>query len=476
MPEPPDAVGHSPRLSLTRRQLETRIGSELLGVLQSVTADGQLTDTGIRGLVQWLDSHADQPLPAIAYLRGVVQRVLGVGQVTPQAWTAPERHDLLYRAIERALPPELRDEAAMRRREAKAETRQHEAEERERQHQDRESRRAIEHLDFMVAGFGHEGRQEIIRRYVREDESAYLVREPSNPYSSNAVLVLLENGVDIGYVPEELARKIAPLLDQSAKQRASIKDVLHGPHGLIPIIGGSLYAPDAPVDDALGPAELPKWSRQHEPPPPAPAAPAPQGQAAAPHPTPPAPQAATARSERYTCKRCNRVSTVPERYWGRDLKCPGCGEPFTIPVNPHHVGPVVTLALLDVSVETFGLHVAGTSFRQETLRRIAGVRAAAGNEAEFAAIILPEPDNPADPGALAVYAKDYGHIGYLRREEATLYHRAVMALGKAGKAALCRARLVGGTTDFPILGAVLAVPAPDRFIDLVSEATVTAGS
>jgi hypothetical protein len=52
-----------------------------------------------------------------------------------------------------------------------------------------------------------------------------------------------------------------------------------------------------------------------------------------------------------TCKGCGRDLTVPERYRGRDLKCPSCGRPFhaepTAPVRLESAPPATARALAE---------------------------------------------------------------------------------------------------------------------------------
>jgi len=237
---------------MTKLQIQAGIGLDLLQLLQTVTEDGQLTPQEATVLRVWLDQHADTDLPAITYLRGVLQRVLADGRLTP------EREKLLYEAVERVLPPEYRQEAMMHRRELKAEAKKRADEERARLTEEERKKHPTATFDFMVAGAAYENRSATIARLVSEDTRVYLVREPSNQYSPNAVLVILGNGLDVGYVPEIDARHLAPLLDAGAKQVATVKKILHGHAGPIPVVWGALFAADAKVDDAIGPAKIPQ--------------------------------------------------------------------------------------------------------------------------------------------------------------------------------------------------------------------------
>lgn len=74
-------------------------------------------------------------------------------------------------------------------------------------------------LTVKVAGVTFEGRQALLAKMVG-DEPARIVPEPENPYDPNAlaVHVAMHNGTiaHVGYVPRELAREVAPLLDGEA--------------------------------------------------------------------------------------------------------------------------------------------------------------------------------------------------------------------------------------------------------------------
>jgi len=43
----------------------------------------------------------------------------------------------------------------------------------------------------------------------------------------------------------------------------------------------------------------------------------------------------------FTCSQCGRQLTVPERYQGRDLKCPSCGRPFRAEASAGEPAPAV---------------------------------------------------------------------------------------------------------------------------------------
>jgi hypothetical protein len=99
---------------LSKDQLRTELGAELLSLCQSVTADGRVAPEEIAGLKQWLnDAEAVDMLPA-KYLRTVIDRVLADGKITA------DEYQEVYRAVEAVLPVEVRQQAVVARREADA--------------------------------------------------------------------------------------------------------------------------------------------------------------------------------------------------------------------------------------------------------------------------------------------------------------------------------------------------------------------
>src|SRR6267143_4172453 len=105
-----DSTMRKRRLSLTKTQLASGPGAELLGFLQQITDDGSLSNEEINGLKAWLDAHRLSDLPPIGYLAEAVERILVDGIVT-----GTEREYLLD-VIEIVLPPDARKVAVAKRR------------------------------------------------------------------------------------------------------------------------------------------------------------------------------------------------------------------------------------------------------------------------------------------------------------------------------------------------------------------------
>jgi hypothetical protein len=134
------------------------------------------------------------------------------------------------------------------------------------------------------------------------------------------------------------------------------------------------------------------------------------------------------------------------------------------------------------------VEVVGESYRQDTLRRVETTatnswpyldeltgyaRRRAEEDLEgrwFRAVLVREPDNPADPHAIAVHAEDVGAVGYLSRANALAYAPVFEALARAGSTqATCPAFLIGGGRGTG-LGVLLCLSPPDDVLhDLIAD-------
>lgn len=230
------------RISLSKAQLRTELGAELLSLCESVTADGKIAPEEAQGLREWLDDADAADLPAATYLREVVERALADGTVTTDECRE------VYRAVEAVLPPEVRRQARAVRRDVEATERDQVNAAREREREERRRDVQIASANFMVAGVRHEGRGELIARYANAGDPVRLVRDRDNRYSRAAIGVQLENGRQIGFVPEEDAQDLAPLLDDGAKCAAWITKILGSGRVPIPVVQAKLFRPDSTVD------------------------------------------------------------------------------------------------------------------------------------------------------------------------------------------------------------------------------------
>lgn len=226
-----------PRVSLTKLQRESAAGIELLSLLQSATNDGRLSAEEIGELRQWVEDYKDDPLPARDFLAALIDRILADGVVT-----ADEQKEL-FKAIERVLPVDLRDDVRGKRVLVEK--------------ADKELNRPLGSWNFMVAGVRHEGRPAIIGKYAAPGDQVFLARDPGNRYSRHAVAIRLSNGMQIGFVPESEAPDIAALLDSGSLQDAYLTKVLTGGRSPIPVVQAKLYRADATEEGLARATEVP---------------------------------------------------------------------------------------------------------------------------------------------------------------------------------------------------------------------------
>jgi hypothetical protein len=92
----------------------------------------------------------------------------------------------------------------------------------------------------------------------------------------------------------------------------------------------------------------------------------------------------------------------------------------------------------------FGFPVVGEAHHQDILEVLAGGRREVSARVALAALLLPQPDNPYDPDAVAVFMR--GHeVGHLTRNVAPEFLQALHAGGY--DRAACEAMIVGGWDD-----------------------------
>lgn len=232
--------------TLNADDLATKEGTELFQLCCDITADGRISKEDIVKLRTWLNQHATCRPPAADDLRATLEFGVQDNVVTK------EEARELYRAIEKVLPATEREKAASKRRIVEAEQKNLEALQRElakkREKEAQERSSPVLALDFMVAGVRYDGRGRVVKKYASAGQPVRLVREPENRFSIYAVKVCLLNGLQIGYVPEEDAEKLASLLDQGYRYTARITKILTRADPPIPVVEAFVYRPDADVD------------------------------------------------------------------------------------------------------------------------------------------------------------------------------------------------------------------------------------
>ncbi len=220
-----------PRVSLTKSQVQSALGVELLSLCQTITQDGRLDESELRLLQDWLDARQAESLPSISYLTATVKQVLSTGSITDEQLCS------VYRAIEKILPPDVRETARSARQKL-------EIAERAKLDLERPTVKASpddgwtdqNYFDFMVAGVRHENRAVIIADHVTPETRIALVRDHRNAFSPNAIEIRIQTGEQIGFVPELDARELAPLLDRGATYEARIKKILTYGRCPIPVV------------------------------------------------------------------------------------------------------------------------------------------------------------------------------------------------------------------------------------------------
>lgn len=101
------------RVTLSKKDLATTVGRDLLTLLQEITHDGELSIDEINKLKAWLESNTGAAtVPAVAWLREILKAMLIDGRISHV-----ERQDILS-MIERVLPQSERILAKVRRRAA----------------------------------------------------------------------------------------------------------------------------------------------------------------------------------------------------------------------------------------------------------------------------------------------------------------------------------------------------------------------
>ena len=89
-----------------------------------------------------------------------------------------------------------------------------------------ENDQPLESWECIVVGIDRRGlqggqRQDVIAKLAK-GEPIVLIRDPGNKLDADAVALFMEDGHDIGYLPREIAAKIAPRLDSGSPVTASV--------------------------------------------------------------------------------------------------------------------------------------------------------------------------------------------------------------------------------------------------------------
>lgn len=237
-----------PSVALTKQQLQSAAGIELLELCQSVAEDGRIGKDEVVRLARWLRANRASDLPSVAYLSTTIEHIIADGKVST------DEVELLHKALESVLPPSVRGTAAATRRAVKQLDRVAEKASKARDRElQRDAARAAEPEDefgFPAAGVRYEGRQRHIAAVVQPGIDATLERDPENPHSGSGTATrILVRGLEIGYVPGRVSCQLAPLLDEGMQYRARVEEV-SGQDTLIPVVAVEVYRPDQNRGDA----------------------------------------------------------------------------------------------------------------------------------------------------------------------------------------------------------------------------------
>ena len=115
-------------------------------------------------------------------------------------------------------------------------------------------------------------------------------------------------------------------------------------------------------------------------------------------------------------------------------------------------------------IELFGnrdVAIVGTSYHQDLLARMAGDALRRREHVAFTALIVPEPENPHDPNAIAVVADGLGPVGYFSRRDAVRYRAMAAELLRRDAVGTCEAFLTGGWSGEAPIGVRLEIEGPE---------------
>ncbi len=238
--------GHKKRLSLTKNQLLTDIGAELVSICNQITEDGVINEDELSELKSWLDENSNSELPSIEFLTHLINGFLKDGKVTKDELT------YLYRSIESILPIEMRSTLVLKRRDfEKLQKDQLKAIDRELKAKQRENNRVLVSCRYPVAGINYHDRIELINEFVGENDDLFLVRDKSNYFSKTAVRICLRNGHSIGFVPEEYSKQISKCLDKNLAHKSIVLRLYVGKKSDLPIIHSEFYLPEAKIEGLI---------------------------------------------------------------------------------------------------------------------------------------------------------------------------------------------------------------------------------
>jgi hypothetical protein len=225
----------APRKSLTKAQIETAVGLELLQLLERITDDGKLDIEEIQTLQDWLIDNRSAGIPAIDHLIPVMARIAEDGVVSPAEIS------LLQKEIEIVLPADIRQIVKFKRKHFESQNKEIEKAEAA---EAKKRNRKIRSFNVVVVGVNYEGRSQILNNMSGrlEGASVTLALELNNPYDSSAIAVIIHDK-HVGYIPREEASWISGLLS-TERYEAQVVKILDGHQCPIPVVSGVILNKD----------------------------------------------------------------------------------------------------------------------------------------------------------------------------------------------------------------------------------------
>lgn len=237
------------RVTLTKKELEDEAAQELVMLIQTAGGDGNLTDEEIFDIEAWLCRHKNSDISAIEFLLPIVQNALKDKRITKA-----ERLDI-FRALERVVPLEVRKTISGQRKQKEEEVAAAEeaelARERERVAEEHRAAKFIDSVHFPICGAIRRG-DAIAQEGIREGSRVKLVPRP-NSRNDSAVEVYSDGGVHIGFVRDEEAEEIFPLVSRGCKYAAAVDKMWAGSYGTVPIVDVDIFERDSSRADLTDP-------------------------------------------------------------------------------------------------------------------------------------------------------------------------------------------------------------------------------
>lgn len=157
------------------------------------------------------------------------------------------------------------------------------------------------------------------------------------------------------------------------------------------------------------------------------------------------------------------IETAVLRDYGRAAQAAELRKVDRKPTKDHVPPPPSGRAVQAWSPRTQQVEVAGEWYRAENLRALFARHAKvseSGAEVRLAAVLVPDPSNPYDRRAVAVFVDDL-HVGYMERPDARTYHDAIAKL-PGGELTVPSRQWLRGTTQDTWARVTLSLPKPEH--------------